>query len=122
MLKTISKKNKNTRKNKSLTQKKLTQKGGKIYKIPTIYRNIKYSKSKTNFSISELKCSICRENLFKLRTMKIATFSKAIFLDGNFFDNRFKFFTCTNCGKVEIFSNRIIETAILPENDKITKN
>ena len=85
-----------------------TQKGGLFNKKkPTIYKNISYTKSKTGFSIPELKCPICKHNLFKMRRMKLATRAKGLLLDSNFFDNTFKEFTCVSCGKVEFYSDRL---------------
>ena len=103
----ISKKKINTNKKlkKSRKNKIQLQSGGVLSKKPSIFRDIIYSKS--NFKLPELICNICSENIFKMRTMKVSTAKKAFFLGGNFWDNRFKFFTCTNCGKIEIFSNNI---------------
>ncbi len=85
-----------------------TQKGGLFNKKkPTIYKNISYKKSKTGFSILELKCPICKYNLFKMRRMKLATRAKGLLLDSNLFDNTFKEFTCVSCGKVEFYSDNL---------------
>jgi len=89
------------------TNKVKTQKGGVFSKTPSVYTNISYKKSKTGFSVPELKCSICNHNLFKLRRMKLATRAKGFLLDTNFFDNTFKEFTCVGCGKVEFYSDRL---------------
>ena len=47
-----------------------------------------------------------------MRTMKLSTQKKATMFSvagviGNIFNNKFRFFTCTNCGKVEVYSNNI---------------
>ena len=90
------------------TNKVKTQKGGLFNKkTPAVYKNISYKKSKTGFSISELKCPVCNNNLFKLRRMKLATRAKGFLLDTDFFDNTFKEFTCVSCGKVEFYSDRL---------------
>ena len=124
MINSISKKNKNKHKPKtkpkpkSKTKSKTksrskTQKGsGIIYKTPSRYTRIRYTKSKSGFEIKELICFICRGTVFKMRTMKLSTQKKAIVFSlagvvGNIFNNKFRFFTCTNCGKVEVFSNNI---------------
>ena len=98
---------KSTFSKKSKTRKNISG-GGMFSPDPSIFKNLVYPKSYTGYSgLPELECSICKKNIFKMRTMKIATWAKAIFLDTNLWDNRFKFFTCTNCGKVEIFSDRV---------------
>ena len=57
---------------KSLKSK--TQKGGLFNKKhPAKYRNVTYIKSNTGFSNPEMRCSICKENLFKMRTLQIGT-------------------------------------------------
>lgn len=102
---TLTKKtNKNSNKN---TNKSKTQKGGVFSKTPSVYKNISYKKSKNGFSIPELKCPVCKNNLFKLRRMKLATRAKGFLLDTDFFDNTFKEFTCVSCGKVEFYSDRL---------------
>ena len=90
---------------KSKTRKNIT--GGSIFSPnPSIFRNIVYPKNKSGYVLPELICSICKQNVFKMRTMKVATWKKAVFFD-EMWDNRFKFFTCTNCGQVEILSSRV---------------
>ena len=114
MINSISKKNKTKYKNKSKNKTKSkpkTQKGsGVIYKTPSRYTNIKYTKG--GYNIAKLICPVCRADVFKMRTMKLSTQKKAIIFSlagvvGNIFNNKFRFFTCTNCGKVEVFSNNI---------------
>jgi predicted nucleic-acid-binding Zn-ribbon protein len=102
---------------KSKTRKNLN--GGGIFSPdPSIFKNIVYPKSYTGYSgIPELQCSICKKNVFKMRTMKIATWKKAVFFN-DIWDNRFKFFTCTNCGKVEILSSRVNLQQIKVDNRK----
>ena len=85
-----------------------TQKGGLFNKKhPAKYRNVTYIKSNTGFSNPEMRCSICKENLFKMRTLQIGTRTKDFFLDTDMFDNSFKAFTCVSCGKVEFYSKRM---------------
>jgi predicted nucleic-acid-binding Zn-ribbon protein len=101
----------NSNKKSKLSQKSKTRKnlsGGGIFSPnPAVFKNLVYPKSYSGYSgIPELQCSICKKNVFKMRTMKIATWKKAVFFD-DIWDNRFKFFTCTNCGKVEILSSRV---------------
>lgn len=110
MINSISKKTKIKSKHKSKSKSK-TQKGsGIIYKTPSRYTNIKYTKG--GHTIKELICPVCRRDVFKMRTMKLSTQKKAIVFSlagvvGNIFNNKFRFFTCTNCGKVEVYSNNI---------------
>ena len=100
-------KNKIINYNKNINKPK-TQKGGLFNKKkPAVYKNINYKKSKTGFSLPELKCPVCKNNLFKMRRMKLATRAKAFLLDTDFFDNTFKEFTCVSCGKVEFYSDRL---------------
>ena len=102
---TLTKTNKKSNKK---TDNPKTQKGGLLNKKkPSVYKYISYKKSKTGFSIPELKCPICKSNLFKLRRMKLATRAKGLLLDTDFFDNTFKEFTCVSCGKVEFYSDRL---------------
>ena len=90
---------------KSKTRKNIT--GGSIFSPnPSIFRNIVYPKNKSGYVLPELKCSICKQNVFKMRTMKVATWKKAVFYSTNLWNNRFKFATCTNCGKVKVLSGR----------------
>jgi len=97
-----------TKKSNKKINKPKTQKGGLFNKkIPLVYKNISYQKSKTGFSIPELKCPICKSNLFKMRRLKLATQVKAMLLDTDLFDNKFIEFTCVNCGKVEFYSDRL---------------
>ena len=99
---------KSNKKSNKKTNKPKTQKGGLLNKKkPSVYKNISYKKSKTGFSIPELKCPVCKNNLFKLRRMKLATRLKGFLLNTNFFDNTFKEFTCVSCGKVEFYSDRL---------------
>jgi len=113
----------NTKNNKSKTQKKQMvekkQKGGvgslkkqksikqSIKQESTkgkIFKNIRYTKGSK--VIPELKCDKCNANQFKVRTLTMGSKTKSFF-DMEFFDNRFKVFTCVSCGHVEIFSNNI---------------
>jgi len=103
-------KGQNNKKSK-LSQKSKTRKnmsGGSIFSPnPAIFKNLVYPKSNSGFAgIPELQCTVCKKNIFKMRTMKIANWKKAVFFY-DMFDNRFRFFTCTNCGKIDIFSGRI---------------
>jgi hypothetical protein len=98
----------NNKKYKSKTKSK-TKKvdgGGFLSPKPSQFTDLKYPDSKYE-PISKLVCPICKEGVFKMRTMKLATSKKAFWLNTNFWDNRFKFFTCINCGKVEIFSEKV---------------
>ena len=116
MINSISKKTKIKTKHKSKLKTKSksnskTQKGsGIIYKTPSRYTNIRYTKSSYK-GIEKLTCPVCRADVFKMRTMKLATQKKAVIFSvtgfGNAFNNKFRFFTCTNCGKVELYSNNI---------------
>ena len=99
---------KTNKKSNKKTNKPKTQKGGVFNKKnPLVYKNISYKKSNTGFLQNELKCPICKHNLFKMRRMKLATRTKGYLLDTDFFDNTFKEFTCVSCGKVEFYSNRL---------------
>jgi len=123
MINSISKKKKTNYKTKtnnkikSKTKTKIQKGSGIIYKTPSRYADIRYTKSKTDYK-KDLKCSTCGHDVFKMRTMKLSTQKKAIVFSlagiaGNIFNNKFRFFTCTNCGKVEVYSNNItlIETS-----------
>jgi len=113
MINSISKKTKIKTKHKSKAKAKAkskTQKGsGIIYKTPSRYADIRYTKG--SHVITHLTCPVCRGDIFKMRTMKLATQKKAVIFSvtgfGNAFNNKFRFFTCTKCGKVEVFSNNI---------------
>jgi len=88
--------------------KSKTQKGGLFNKKhPAKYRNVSYTKSTTGFSNPEMRCAICKENLFKMRTMQIGTRVKDFLFNTDIFDNSFSVFTCVSCGKVEFYSKRL---------------
>ena len=54
----------------------------------------------------ELKCTKCRKENFIVKTLTLGTKIKSIF-GVDVFDNRFKVFTCTTCGFVQLYSNKI---------------
>jgi hypothetical protein len=76
--------------------------------VPATYTNIKYSTHNTTFpGIDKLICPICKRHVFKLHRLKIATYGKGIFLRGNFWNDSFNLFKCTDCGHAMMFSNDI---------------
>lgn len=89
-----------TKKNKS-SHKSKTQKGGKtLVSKPSI----RYKKGRSEST--KLNCVKCSNDNFVVRTLTMGTKTKA-FLDADFFDNRFKVFTCKTCGFVQLYSNDI---------------
>ena len=96
MPKMISKKNINS-KNK-LTKSK-TQKGGKKYHSDIL---VSYNGSKQ----LPLTCSFCKKSNFKVKTHTLKTKFKDYTQIG-LWSNRYKVFTCINCGHIEMFSNNI---------------
>jgi predicted nucleic-acid-binding Zn-ribbon protein len=53
-----------------------------------------------------LKCTKCGKENFIVKTLTLGTKIKSIF-GVDVFDNRFKVFTCTTCGFVQLYSNKI---------------
>jgi predicted nucleic-acid-binding Zn-ribbon protein len=87
--------------NKSKSHKGKTQKGGKsVISRPSI----RYKKGRSQST--HLNCTKCNTDSFIVKTLTMGTKTKAL-LDLDFFDNRFKVFTCKNCGFVQIYSNEI---------------
>ena len=85
---------------KPVTKSK-TQKGGRtVVNRPSI----KYEKGQA--ASKKLDCMKCNASSFIVKTLTMGTNSKAIF-SVSVLDNRFKVFTCTNCGFVQIYSNEI---------------
>lgn len=95
----FSKKSKRmSNKSKRMSNKNKTKKSGMQF------TNIKYKDS--NKTIPMLNCNICKGDEFKVRTMTMGSKTKSFFT-AEFFDNRFKVFTCVDCGNVIMFSNNI---------------
>jgi len=99
MTKPINKKTKSAN-SKPITKSK-TQKGGRtVVNRPSI----KYEKGQS--ASKKLDCMKCNNSSFIVKTLTMGTKTKAIF-SAAVLDNRFKVFTCTNCGFVQIYSNEI---------------
>ena len=65
---------------------------------------IKYEKGSS--AGHTLSCTKCNGGNFIVKTMNLGTKVKA-FLGLSILDNRFKVFTCTGCGFVQMYSNKI---------------
>ena len=89
-----------TKKNKT-SRKGKTQKGGRS---EISNPSIKYNKGSS--SAIQLKCTKCNNNSFVVKTMTLGTKLKAL-VKFTVLDNRFKVFTCKNCGFVQMYSNEI---------------
>lgn len=76
--------------------KNATLRGGRT---AIICPKIKYEKGSKEY---ELKCTKCRKENFIVKTL---TLGNAFGFD--LFDNSFKVFTCTECGFVQLYSNKI---------------
>ena len=85
--------------NKNTTRPK-TQKGGKKY-----HTDIKISYNKN--SELPLICSFCKKTNFKIKTQALKTKFKGFINPLGLWSNRYKLFSCQNCGHVEMFSNNI---------------
>ena len=98
----VVKKQKQPTKHKSKTQaKNKTQKGGRTgIRSPSI----KYTKGQA--PSKKLDCMKCHGSTFIVKTLTMGTKTKAYFKLG-ILDNRFKVFTCDNCGFAQIYSNEI---------------
>ena len=79
----------------------IIQKGGRT---EIINPSVKYTKG--NAPSKKLTCTKCDNTSFIIKTLTMGTKTKA-FLDWEILDNRFKVFTCKNCGFVQIYSNSI---------------
>ena len=92
-----------TKKGKCINKKtkNKTQKGGKTKIDSPIITYLEGNAQPIN-----LKCSKCNKSSYHVKTLTMGTKTKA-FLNIGILDNRFKVFTCLNCGCVEIFSNNI---------------
>jgi len=97
--KSINKNNKSKLSKKSKTNK--IQKGGKSDITNT---SVRYTKG--NAQSKKLTCTKCDNTSFIVKTLTMGTKTKAFF-DLEILDNRFKVFTCKNCGFVQIYSNNI---------------
>ena len=95
MPKVVSKKNLS-----KLSTKSKTQKGGRKF-----HSNISISYN-GNPQIP-LKCSLCSKTDFKVKTQALKTKVKGFINFWGIWSNRYKIFTCTNCGHCETFSNNI---------------
>jgi len=119
MPKHISKKTKVNKKTKNIKHKSKTsiQKGSGFFAddSPYYFTNIRYNDSRKDFKLPILECSICKEHKFKMKVMKIDTQATAFITDGSFYGNKFNFFTCVNCGNVQILSNN---TKFNKDNEK----
>ena len=94
-------KNAKSKNAKSKNAKSKTQKGGRTsIRSPSI----KYKKG--NSSSKKLDCTKCNGSSFIVKTLTMGTKTKA-FVKLGILDNRFKVFTCTNCGFVQLYSNEI---------------
>ena len=90
-----------SRKSKTISKKSKTQRGGKTsVNNPTI----KYTKGTA--STKPLSCTKCDGIKFSVRTLTMGTKVKAL-VDWSVLDNRYKVFTCTGCGFVQVYSNNI---------------
>ena len=99
--KQIKSKSKSKSKSKTNSNKGKTQKGGRS---EISKPNIKYKKGSSE-SI-QLNCTKCQHDSFVVKTMTLGTKLKAL-IKWTILDNRFKVFTCKNCGFVQMFSNEI---------------
>jgi predicted nucleic-acid-binding Zn-ribbon protein len=86
-------------KGRSKKCKNTTLRGGRT---AIIGPKIKYKNGSTEH---KLKCKCGKEN-FIVKTLTLGTKTKSIF-GLEIFDNRFKVFTCTECGFVQLYSNKI---------------
>ena len=98
----VVKKQKQLTKHKAKSQaKNKTQKGGRTgIRSPSI----KYTKGQA--PSKKLECMKCNGSTFIVKTLTMGTKTKAFFKAG-LLDNRFKVFTCDNCGFAQIYSNEI---------------
>jgi predicted nucleic-acid-binding Zn-ribbon protein len=115
---------KNTQRNQSKkVSKKLTKKqtgGGAFSKSkPTTFKNLHYKDS--SYVNPELKCPICNGNVFKKRTLTLGSKAKEFF-DLVILDNRYKIFTCTKCGKCELYSNKVEADKEIPVSESSKKS
>ena len=89
------------RKYKNKRRKNATLRGGKT---SIMGPKIKYSKgSPTGYSLS---CTKCGKDAFVVKTLTMGTKVKSLFAL-EILDNRFKVFTCSNCGFIQMYSNNI---------------
>lgn len=78
---------------------------------PLTYRNLKYPEG--SVTIPELKCLVCRNNSFRLRTMEnvgkrsAKNFLIEEFVGETFTERNFKLFACVSCGFQMHFSNKM---------------
>ena len=106
---------------KRMSKSKLTQKGGKGGTFSTeIVENInyKYNKSEMPNNTYSLICktSNCGSKKFKQKTMKIPTKAQS-WWKPTYLDNTTFFFTCVNCGSIEVLSTDITITQIKTESE-----
>jgi predicted nucleic-acid-binding Zn-ribbon protein len=84
----------------SKNAKNATLRGGRT---AIVGPKIKYEKGSKEY---ELKCTKCGKENFIVKTLTLGTKTKSMF-GIEIFDNRFKVFTCTECGFVQLYSNKI---------------
>ena len=88
--------------------------------VPSVYNNITYPPG--GGVIPELKCLVCANNLFRLRTMEnvgkrnLKNFAIEAVFGETFTERNFKLFACSNCGFQMHFSNKMSYTN--PQNIK----
>lgn len=90
---------------KKLTKKNNKHSGaGMITTHQKQYSNLRYDNS--SYTIPELKCMMCKGNIFKRRTLTMGTKTKAFF-NYEILDHNYQVFTCTNCGLCQVFSDKV---------------
>jgi len=88
------------RRNRTMRQQNRQQRGGRrLITSP----KIKYETGNAGHTLS---CTKCQGGNFIVKTMNLGTKVKAFF-GLSILDNRFKVFTCTGCGFVQMYSNKI---------------
>ena len=89
------------RRNQTMRQQRQQMNGGRhVISSP----KIKYEKS--NSVGHTLSCTKCNGGNFIVKTLTLGTKIKTL-LGLSILDNRFKVFTCTGCGFVQMYSNNI---------------
>jgi predicted nucleic-acid-binding Zn-ribbon protein len=89
------------RKYKRKTKKNATLRGGR-----TLIASPKIRYTKGSSTGHTLSCTKCGKGSFVVKTLKMGTKVKSLF-GLEILDNRFKVFTCGNCGFVQLYSNNI---------------
>jgi hypothetical protein len=106
---------------KKILKSKLTQKGGKggTFTTENVENiNYKYNKSEMPNNTYSLICktSNCGSKKFKQKTMKIPTKAQS-WWKPTYLENTTYFFTCVNCGSIEVLSTDITITQSQTKSD-----